>query len=56
MKSTYCITKNWLSKTIFIISDIANKIDGFEVSFERNKVLTVFPELAGKLDNKYCRL
>ncbi len=32
--------KNWLSKTIIIISDIANKIDGFEVSFDRNIVLT----------------
>jgi hypothetical protein len=45
--------KNWLSKTIIIISDIAHKIDGFEVSFDRNIVLTVFPELASKLNNKY---
>ncbi len=48
--------KNWLSKTIITISDIANRIDRFEYCFARNTVLTVFPELASKLDNKYWSL
>jgi hypothetical protein len=48
--------KNWLNKIINIISDKFHKFDDFEVYFERKIALTVFPELASKLHNKYCRL
>jgi len=46
--------KSWLNKIIIIFSDKFNDYNDFEVN--RKIVLTVFPELASKPHNKYCRL